>query len=385
MSRDALFQAIMNGEDTLPDDIDISVEINVIEKECEAIDNAEHLNEVSEDLKDDLDVSEKVEEQVQEAEMLIKILRTDGISPIALRILSTNQTYTDVWKVGLPSVESLSVSDNNQIIANQIADVLQIKVNKAYEGLSDLWDSIVNRASLFFTSFLNLFRNSEKAVTAFAKKVEGITLNEEKINSKQVKYWDLETVKSYTQEALDTLTATDKIVVDLETGKASNELGEKVEAFIDKQKIKDFKKEKTKKPIADVAEDIIKGTQGEFYKTVITLNNLVNAYKGCLDKIETARRRNKDVKTGEQTADKPNIATQIAAQTTVDIASNSIADAVTGHQPDAGAAVGAGIVLLVIAVYRFITNWGRERGIKLMKAVVSNYIDLAKIVYMCKA
>lgn len=369
------FELFMDS-DTIDDECDhpsIDVEINI----CETVSDMDKGNDLSNKIDEDIAVYDNAQKNIEEAEMLIDVLKNNGVSPLAIKIISSNSLYTDVWKIHLPSAESLDIKSNNQKIADEIADMLRKKIELAYAGLEGLWSALGDSISAFWDWFTDLFRNNEEKVNRMADRVNNIELDEEKVNKRFVKYWDVKTIENYTNEAIDVITSADELIIDPSTGKITNELGSKIREFINRNKIKEIRKEKTKKPLAEVSDDIVMGRQGSLYKTVIQLNNVLKAYKACFDRINKAIEEAKKI---EKDSDKHK--------------NNELDDGIgvtSGIAPDV--VIGAARIAYKLAkmVYnsyvtlaKFIENYGRKRAMRLMKDIVNNYLVLGSVTYDCR-
>lgn len=192
------FNSIMNGEDLDAEAPSIDVEINVIQKEIEAEDMADDINTASNDIDDTVDTAEQVEEAVDEAEMLVKILKEDGINPLALKILSTNKVYTNVWNIALPSTESLDTTGNNRRQAEQIATALEASIAGAKKGLSDAWEKVKKILENLWVKFTDKAKANDRKVDELDKQLthNKNALDEKKSKDKKVKLMSLEAVKT---------------------------------------------------------------------------------------------------------------------------------------------------------------------------------------------
>lgn len=196
MSATERFNAIMNGEDFESESTpNIDVEINVIQKEIEAEEAVDEVNDVQNEMEDTADTTEQVEDAVDEAEMLVKILRSDGIDPISLKILSTNRTYTDIWKITMPSTESLDVHGTNKRAAEQLAVALESRIEAAREGIKSIYNNMVDKLGTFWEKIKNAILSNKKRVEAMRSKVNGLELDSEKCESKKAKGYDLATTQ----------------------------------------------------------------------------------------------------------------------------------------------------------------------------------------------
>lgn len=359
---------IMKNLDFLMDDCDssapdIDVEINI----CETVNDVE-VNELSKSIDEHMRLAALIEEQIDETNEVIGILRNNELTPTALKILSANSTYIDSWGVSLPSVESLNKSDG-KVMANQIADLLSAKVEKAELGLESLWSTIGEKVSDFWEWLTNFFRNNEEIINRTADKVKNTELDREKVDRIMIKSWDISTVQAYTQEAVDIITSADKLIVDATTGKITNELGEKVRNFIQKSKIREIDKEKTEKPLSELADDIILGRQGEFYKCILQLNKVAIAYKVCFDKINKALEEAKKIHKKEDKL--------------LPVEDDGIG-LTSGISPMMAYTIAKAMIRGVIKLFTWLENYGRKRAIRLMERMVKNYLAVCDKVYDCR-
>lgn len=367
-------EAILNNKNFENEDSnisDIDVEINIIQKECEHEELIETGNEISNSIDEDIEIVDRVQDQIEEAQMIVDILRKDGISPLALKILLTRHVYIDAWKIGLPSIESLNISSNNQAIANNIADTLEIKINKAHMGLEGVWESIKEKTNDFLNWLGDFFRNTEEKVNRMANKLSNIQVDNDKLKLKILKYWDLDSVKKYTEKALDVVTTANKLVVNASTGQVTNELGEKIKKFINKNEINSFKKQKTQKPLTEVADDILQGTDGEYYKAVIQLNSVRKTYEICYDNFIKALKEAEDIKKDKKPSPSMDERADNMAKIGIMTGDNTILYA-------------SFTMKMILSLFKFFTNIVRKKVVKLMKDIVNNYITLANAVYDCK-
>ena len=193
------FNSIMNGEGLDEDTPSIDVEINVIQKEVEAEESASELNSEEQKVLKLLDNIDTACNIVDEAEMLINILKEDGINPLALKILSTNKIYTDVWKIGFPSTESLDVVGSNKYQADQIAAALEEKKKETDNIVVRMWRRLMEIIKSLVNKWFG--KAEEKAL-----KLEEIINKLKNVKEKDV---DEEAIKERTISAFDVQTATD--------------------------------------------------------------------------------------------------------------------------------------------------------------------------------
>ena len=176
------FNSIMNGEGLDEDTPSIDVEINVIQKEVEAEESASELNSEEQKVLKLLDNIDTACNIVDEAEMLINILKEDGINPLALKILSTNKIYTDVWKIGFPSTESLDVAGANRQQAEMIIAGLEEAKQKAEGGINKAIKYLMEKLQQFVDKF---YDRTEK----YAKQCDALIDRITKVKNSD---WDLE-------------------------------------------------------------------------------------------------------------------------------------------------------------------------------------------------
>ena len=334
---------------------------------------------LSAEIDEDISIADNIQDRINEAEMIVGILQNDGISSIAIKILSTNSTYTDIWRINLPSVESLN-GNNNKILADQVANNIQNKIEKAHAGLEGLWKKIKEKTSAFWDWFTDLFRNMEEKVNRMADKVSGIELDEDKVRNRMVRYWDVSLIEEYTQEAIDVIRSSDELIIDPKSGKVSNELGSKIRRFIRRSKISELREEKTKKPLSDIADDIARGRQGEFYRAIIKLNNIRIAHEFFMEKINKALDETEEIREEEDTTPTHNltpgdIAAINAALSAIDMVYKSV---------KLISNVVKGIYSILKWIYLQIEQYCRKRAIRFMKEVVNSYLTLGNIVYDCR-
>lgn len=165
-----------SNNDPLNNEILDNIETNELEIQ-------DQQNEINNDINDIVDTSSQVQDKIEEAEMLIKILREDGIAPSLIKFLSINKTYINLWQLKLPAIESLNVTTNNQRLANILADQLEKKILNANKALEGLWDTIKEKIDRIGDIFRSNITIAEKLHN------QAITMNidEEKVNTSEVK------------------------------------------------------------------------------------------------------------------------------------------------------------------------------------------------------
>lgn len=187
MSGNERFNAIMNGEDIDAEGPSIDVEINVIEKEAEVDESVEEMNEVDSQLNALLDTMHRVSNALDQADMVVDILLTDGINPVALKILSANRIFSDVWNIHLPSTESLDVVGANRFQAEMIAAAIEEKEEKAEGWLTKLWNGFIEWLKKKFGLFADKAEEKAEKIEEVIAKVNAIkrsTIDEEALKEK---------------------------------------------------------------------------------------------------------------------------------------------------------------------------------------------------------
>lgn len=182
--------ATLNGEDFDQETPSIDVEINVIQKEVEAEEAADDYNETSSELDSVSETINQAEDVVEQTEMLINILRTDGINPTALKIISSNPVYTNTWKIGLPSCESLDTVGTNRTQAEQIAASLEAKKEGAIEKVKSLYRKVIDYLKELIQKWFQRSKyNSEKCLKLIneLKSISDGSIDSEKLSNKSVK------------------------------------------------------------------------------------------------------------------------------------------------------------------------------------------------------
>lgn len=190
------FLKVMNGD--LIEHIEPQLtEADIISRESYICNNTVDINDSFNELNLYIDTFNDISNKLLEIDSLIYILRTDGISPIALKLLSTNKLLIDTWKVTLPSTESLST--NNQVLANNLADQLQIKLDIADAAIEGLWDKIKKAGA----SIINKIIKSNDVSTKQEEANDKVLQQSKKID--QVKPKNKYTFKFLPQESLNKL------------------------------------------------------------------------------------------------------------------------------------------------------------------------------------
>ena len=233
-----------NQEDNNQDDIEYQQKID----KC---------NEAIKDMSEMITALDITYMELDNAERVIKVLREDGIDPIALKILCSNKLYTDIWNIVLPSTESLKTDGNNQLVANHLADMLELKMKNAYSASSE---GIVNKIKNLWDKFKDLFKSNEEKIESLYSKLVEIDIDDEKCKDKVIEAFDYTAMKNF-EMLLDKLKASKDSI----SSKKYNEI-RKIKSDISTL----MHEGKTKIKINDIAKDMT-SKNDKYYKIV---NNL---------------------------------------------------------------------------------------------------------------
>ena len=278
MSAMERFQAVMNGEDIDADTPSIDVEINVIQKEIEAEEQADEGNEIQNDIEDAADTAEQVEDAVDEAEMLVKILKSDGIDPIALKIISANSLYTNIWRIPMPSTESLDNYGVNRRQAEQLAAALEVSISGAMQGLKNIYEKTKDSLDRLWDWFARAWRDNQKTIETLRGKVVGMAVNEEKAEKKKVKGYDLAAMQDMNKVVNDMI----KLTLPDENGKGASRFNTAYQSLEDR--IMKFFSESAQTEIN--VSDIVKSITSEGDKFYSLVNDLKDRKTACEDKVK---------------------------------------------------------------------------------------------------
>lgn len=194
------YQALMNGEGEGEAPM---VDIDIVVKNEEDVVDAEDLTSEGDELESDLQASEDAEAQaeadIEEAEMLVKLLNEDGLHPSVLKIISARPLYRDIWNIPMPGSESLDVTGRNDVQAKQLANAIQARVEGFRETMSKWGPMIKDRLAKFLAWIKNLFPSKKKSmekIQASLKDLKADDINKEKANAKKVTMLKLSDVKA---------------------------------------------------------------------------------------------------------------------------------------------------------------------------------------------
>lgn len=192
------YRSLMNGEDDAP-----MVDIDIIVKNEEDVAEAEELTREGEEIEADIQASEDAEAQaeadIEEAEMLVKMLRRDGLHPSVLKIIRARPLYRDIWNIPMPGAESLDVTGRNDVQAKQLADAIQARVEGFTETMSNWGNAIKKRITQFWNWIKSLFPSKKKSIEKIhtaLKDIKATSIDTEKANEKKVSILTLSDVKS---------------------------------------------------------------------------------------------------------------------------------------------------------------------------------------------
>lgn len=223
------YRSLMNGEDDAP-----MVDIDIIVKNEEDVAEAEELTREGEEIEADIQASEDAEAQaeadIEEAEMLVKMLRRDGLHPNVLQIIRARPLYRDIWNIPMPGAESLDVTGRNDVQARQLADAIQARVEGFRETMSNWGAAIKKRIDQFWNWIKNLFPSKKKSVEKIhtaLKSTKASSIDKKKAEEKKVSILALDAVKDIQVAAnkIVSFNPTDTTPTDL------NELESTVEQF----------------------------------------------------------------------------------------------------------------------------------------------------------
>lgn len=191
------YRSLMNGEDDAP-----MVDIDIIVKNEEDVAEAEELTREGEEIEADIQASEDAEAQaeadIEEAEMLVKMLRQDGLHPSVLKIIRARPLYRDIWNIPMPGAESLDVTGRNDVQARQLADAIQARVEGFRETMSNWGAAIKKRIDQFWNWIKSLFPSKKKSIEKIHTALKGTkktSIDTEKANEKKVSILTLSDVK----------------------------------------------------------------------------------------------------------------------------------------------------------------------------------------------
>lgn len=211
------------------------------------------------------DVSNKIDE----TKSVINILHTYGLTKNSLKVLYTNKLYTDVWKLDLPAVESLSSISYNKEIANQLIEQLEYKVDIANEGLKELFTKAKNAFKIITNKFTSKFKSNLKKITAIGKLFNKL---HSKVNEVPKVVKAKLPKKENIKEAIN-------LVKELDIDNAASVI--KAKEVVSKLKdVEDGSK---------IAEDLSKGTNGDYYKNIIELTKHADKLVDITNKLDDSK------------------------------------------------------------------------------------------------
>ena len=286
-SANEMFKSIMNNEETNTEEnneSDINIEINVIQKENEIEEEVNEINEQEREVDNDISVKENIEENIKEAEMLINILRTEGINQLSLNIISTNKLYTDIWKLRLPSVESLDTVGMNRYQAEQLANALEGFLDKAKSGLKKVGRHLFESANKLIKKQENRIEQKRNRSLTIIEKIENLVKHDDSLRKLLKPDIDDEN-KEYQFYSLSSIDNIIKIIKKfISNGKS---FGPNLN-FSNKQELnKVFNPEKSNFNATDIVRDILQGRRCKFFEKAesisLNANDLISQYEKMND------------------------------------------------------------------------------------------------------
>lgn len=307
------FNLVMNGEDLDNEGPSIDVEINVIEKEAEAADDAAEMNALLNDIRYSLDAVDATFKNIELNDTICSIIEKDGLTPTALKVLSTNKLYTNVWNIELPSVESLDSVGNNKAAVESVLSKAKDWSKKGAKGLGNAGIYIWNKLISLYNFCIKKFNDWTGKNAKIFDQIEYYKLNDDVAPEEAAEEAPKET-------KLPSPEATKKAEEKLEQANTkSEELAKKVEEVKtpeeDKKVAEEIKQETAKldevakelksneKPASEVVKDVVSNV-ASYKKRLSTFGNKVVS-KSALDrKIKRAEQRKAAAKRGNDNLDK---------------------------------------------------------------------------------
>ena len=308
LSTHEFFNAIMNGEDfdnqecTTPD---IDVEINIIQKEIDA----KEFNEAISDAECLSEAVDKSEDAIEEAEMLINILRNDGVNPLVIKILSSRKIYTSMLDLRLPSIESLDTVGTNRYQAELLANSLEGLLNKIKDRVTNAVKSASDKLQFAIRKFSLSSETNNKKIQELQNKINAIpkgVFNDIKDGEITILSIDemskagklLNKVNSYKWDStFDKIKTTIKTVLSSAARKISRAVFKDSKAFQSiLEIINESEFENSSVDIKEIANDLKKGKSSIYYKTASSAfemsksiaNNFSKIVSDVLKKIDKA-------------------------------------------------------------------------------------------------
>ena len=222
-----------------------------------------------------INLFENINIKIKDTKSLIYILKENGISPVALKVLSTNKLYTDIWNINLPSVESLDSVGSNKVYNNLIISQLENKISIAEEGLKNIFKKIKNS----FSSLWNKISKRKIIIEKISKLWSKLRFNKseldkteiDKLNNTDDNYITLEEINNIHQ-LIKELRGDD--IVNLFSSKKPKEQLKLLVSIIKKPKSKTISMTKTQNIVENLMDDILKGNSSIQYKTINEINKI---------------------------------------------------------------------------------------------------------------
>lgn len=256
---------MLNGrfddEDDAPQ-VSIEIEVQTAEQVAEAEGEAIEGEEIANDVENTVSADNQAEEIVEEAQMLAKALREEGLNSLALRMIKNNRVYRDIWRIQLPGTESLEYSGRNTVYANQIADQLEARIAAYEESQAGFFTKMADFFRRIWMHIKNLFSTKRTKVTRMMDEVKGIKINQEKAKDKKVKCFtaaQLQDIADFIGKMTD-----DSLLNDRDEGKFDDKNKDPII-----EKMDAIRKELTEQDVTAIASDYTSGNMTTAIRTIM--------------------------------------------------------------------------------------------------------------------
>ena len=221
----------------------------IIEKEILAYENAYELNDLYNTILKSNSVLELAEQSFNNNLSVLDILENYGLSKISLKVLSTNKLYTDIWKLELPSVESLDSVGSNKSYANSAIEAISDKLGKVWNGIRKGAEWLKNKIIEYWNKFMaRLKSGGEKIKSLFGRAKQNTNQPNKSDSTNNTKESDIqvpsiEALNALDEKAIECENVIAEAITEINNAKTSEEINnvisEKIEPL---KKIKDTNK-----------------------------------------------------------------------------------------------------------------------------------------------
>ena len=261
--------------------------INFIEKEILAYENAYELNNLYNTILKDIDILDRVELSINEINTITSILKNDKCSTLVLKILSTNNLYKNIFN---------STESYNQDIA---LEGLGTIVSNAYKGTKNIIKSIIRNIIEFINKWLGRTDYFKNKVDELSIKIYGTTYSPkliEKIGDKSIKVFSatqIANIVDFIDDAYGTIniegTLTEEKLKEILQNPAFKSKSADNKIYVAETYLSQIKKEMIRNvKIIDLYNYLRKGKSSEMYKSLQKLSDIyigINSFKKQLEKI----------------------------------------------------------------------------------------------------